>query len=104
MLADTNTRFEDLGADHYTCFVNPDTKKRNYIRQLEALGYPVTLTPSRLTCHPPAGPTGGRVIDVNPPYFRTGVSGGRGPDRPGDGQTDRAVPLGQARTRASGAR
>jgi hypothetical protein len=45
-LADTNTRFEDLGADHYTCFVNPDTKKRNYIRQLEALGYTVTLTPA----------------------------------------------------------
>jgi len=41
-----NTRFEDLGADHYTCFVNPDTKKRNYIRQLEALGYTVTLTPA----------------------------------------------------------
>jgi len=58
LLADTNSRFEDLGADHYTCLVNPDTKKRNYFRQVEALGYTVTLTPSRLTCHPPAGPTG----------------------------------------------
>ena len=88
LLADANSRFEDLGADHYTRLVDPDTKKRNYIRQLEALGYTVTLTAAALLSS--AGPTGGGVLDVDPPYFRTRVPGGRGPDRPGDGQADRA--------------
>jgi transposase len=46
LLADPDTRFTDLGADHFTRHVNPDTKKRNHIRQLEALGYTVTLTPA----------------------------------------------------------
>ncbi|MDT5359124.1 MAG: transposase [Mycobacterium sp.] len=46
LLADPDTRFTDLGADHFTKHVNPDTNKRNHIRQLEALGYTVTLTPA----------------------------------------------------------
>jgi transposase len=46
LLADPDTVFTDLGADHFTKHVNPDTKKRNHIRQLEALGYTVTLTPA----------------------------------------------------------
>ena len=46
LLADGNARFTDLGSDHYTKHVNPDSKKRNHIRQLEALGYTVTLTPA----------------------------------------------------------
>jgi transposase len=46
LLADGHTRFTDLGSDHYTKHINPDTKKRNHIRQLEALGYTVTLTPA----------------------------------------------------------
>ncbi len=46
LLADDNTHFTDLGADHFTKHINPDTKKRNHIRQLEALGYTVTLTPA----------------------------------------------------------
>jgi transposase len=46
LLADQNTRFTDLGADHFTRHINPDTVKRNHIRQLEALGYTVTLTPA----------------------------------------------------------
>ena len=46
LLADEDTRFTDLGADHFTRHVNPDTIKRNHIRQLEALGYTVTLTPA----------------------------------------------------------
>ena len=46
LLADGHTRFTDLGSDHYTSHINPDTKKRNHIRQLEALGYTVTLTPA----------------------------------------------------------
>ena len=46
LLADGDARFNDLGPDHYTKHVNPDSKKRNHIRQLEALGYTVTLTPA----------------------------------------------------------
>jgi transposase len=46
LLADPNATYTDLGADHYTTHLNPDTKKRNHIRQLEALGYTVTLTPA----------------------------------------------------------
>ncbi len=46
LLADPDATYTDLGADHYTQHLNPDTKKRNHIRQLEALGYTVTLTPA----------------------------------------------------------
>ena len=44
LLADEDTHFTDLGADHFTKHTNPEVKKRNHIRQLEALGYTVTLT------------------------------------------------------------
>ena len=46
LLSDEQGTFHDLGSDHYTRHVHPDTKKRNHIRQLEALGYTVTLTPA----------------------------------------------------------
>jgi transposase len=46
LLADNDTTFTDLGADHFTKHLNPDRHKRNHIRQLEALGYNVTLTPA----------------------------------------------------------
>jgi transposase len=46
LLADNNTRFTDLGADHFTNHHDPEAKKRNHIRQLQALGYTVTLTPA----------------------------------------------------------
>ena len=46
LLADDDTRFTDLGSDYLTKRDNPDTKKRNHIRQLETLGYTVTLTPA----------------------------------------------------------
>jgi transposase len=46
LLADQDTHFTDLGADHFTKHTNPEVKKRNHIRQLEALGYTVTLTPA----------------------------------------------------------
>jgi len=46
LLASDDARFTDLGADHFTKHLNPDAKKRNHIRQLEALGYTVTLTPA----------------------------------------------------------
>ena len=43
LLADPDTHFHDLGADHYDRHVNTQTKRRNHVRQLEALGYRVTL-------------------------------------------------------------
>jgi transposase len=46
LLADPNNRFQDLGADHYNKHVNTHAKKRQHIRQLEALGYKVTLEPA----------------------------------------------------------
>ncbi len=46
LLADEQATFADLGADHFTRHANPDAKKRNHIRQLEALGYTVILTPA----------------------------------------------------------
>jgi transposase len=46
LLSDETASYHDLGSDHYTRHTNPDTKKRNHIRQLEALGYKVTLEPA----------------------------------------------------------
>jgi transposase len=43
LLSDPETRFIDLGADHFTRHVNTQAKKRNHVRQLEALSYRVTL-------------------------------------------------------------
>ncbi|MBA2550231.1 MAG: hypothetical protein H0V13_04085 [Nocardioidaceae bacterium] len=43
LLSDLDAGFNDLGADHFARNVNTETKKRNHIRQLEALGYRVTL-------------------------------------------------------------
>jgi transposase len=46
LLADPDTRFRELGADYYDRRVNALAKRRNHIRQLEALGYKVTLEPA----------------------------------------------------------
>jgi transposase len=46
LLSDSETRFHDLGPDFYDNRTAPDRKKRNHIRQLEALGYKVTLEPA----------------------------------------------------------
>jgi hypothetical protein len=46
LMADPHAHFEDLGADFYPTRVNPERKKRDHIRQLEALGYTVTLEPA----------------------------------------------------------
>ena len=46
LLAGPDAGFTELGADHYTRRINPDTQKRSHIRHLEALGYTVTLTPA----------------------------------------------------------
>jgi transposase len=46
LLADPDIRFHELGADHYDRHVNTHAKRRNHVRQLEALGYRVTLEPA----------------------------------------------------------
>ena len=44
--SDPEARFTDLGSDYYNNRTGPERTKRNYIRQLEALGYKVTLEPA----------------------------------------------------------
>jgi transposase len=44
LLADPTARYHDLGADYYANRTDKKRKTRNHIRQLEALGYTVTLT------------------------------------------------------------
>jgi transposase len=46
LLSDPEARFHDLGPDLYDTRIGPEAKKRNHIRQLEALGYKVTLQPA----------------------------------------------------------
>jgi transposase len=45
LLSDPGARFYDLGPDFYASRIDPDRRKRNHVRQLEALGYTVTLEP-----------------------------------------------------------
>ena len=46
LLADPAARYHDLGAGYYTDRIDKGKKARNHIRQLEALGFNVTLTPA----------------------------------------------------------
>ena len=46
LLSDPDARFHDLGPGFYDTRSNPDRAKRNHIRQLQALGYKVTLEPA----------------------------------------------------------
>jgi hypothetical protein len=46
LLSDPEARLHDLGPDFYDTRTGPERKKRNHIRQLEALGYKVTLEPA----------------------------------------------------------
>jgi hypothetical protein len=46
LLAHPHTPFHDLGSDFYDTRTGPDRRKRNHVRQLEALGYTVTLEPA----------------------------------------------------------
>jgi transposase len=46
LLKRPDTRYIDLGADFYDSHVNADRTKHNHIRQLQALGYKVTLEPA----------------------------------------------------------
>ena len=45
LLSDLEAQFHDLGPDFYATRLGADRTKRNHIRQLEALGYRVTLDP-----------------------------------------------------------
>ena len=46
LLSDPEVGFHDLGSGYYDSRINPERRKRNHIRQLEALGYKVTLEPA----------------------------------------------------------
>ena len=46
LLSDPGAHFTDLGPGYYAARINPERRKQNHIRQLEALGYTVTLQPA----------------------------------------------------------
>jgi transposase len=46
LLCDPKAHFIDVGPDFYDNRIGPERKKRNHVRQLEALGYRVTLEPA----------------------------------------------------------
>jgi transposase len=46
LLADPNATYRDLGADYHASHINTQRKISNHVRQLEALGLQVTLTPA----------------------------------------------------------
>ena len=46
LLNDPEARFHDLGPGFYATRIDTERRKRNHIRQLEALGYTVTLQPA----------------------------------------------------------
>ena len=46
LLSDPAARFRDLGPGYYASRIDSERRKRNHIRQLEALGYTVTLQPA----------------------------------------------------------
>ena len=47
LLADPAARYQDLGAGYYASRTGKDRKLNNHIRQIEALGYTVTLMPAQ---------------------------------------------------------
>ena len=44
LLADPAARYTDLGASYYQTRTDTDHKLRNHIRQIQALGFEVTIT------------------------------------------------------------
>jgi transposase len=46
LLADDDAQFIDLGPDYYATRTNPERKVRQHVRELQALGYSVTLNPA----------------------------------------------------------
>jgi transposase len=46
LLADRAARYDELGPDFYATTISTDRKLRTHIRQIQALGYSVTITPA----------------------------------------------------------
>ena len=46
LLSDTGAQFIDLGPDYYANRTNPERRVRHHVRELQALGYTVTLNPA----------------------------------------------------------
>jgi transposase len=46
LLSDDDAHFVDLGPDYYASRTNPERKVRQHVRELQALGYSVTLNPA----------------------------------------------------------
>ena len=46
LLSNDDAHFVDLGPDYYATRTNPERKVRQHIRELQALGYSVTLNPA----------------------------------------------------------
>jgi transposase len=49
LLTDPNATYHDLGVEYYTTRLDKNRKIRNHVRQIEALGYQVTLAPAATT-------------------------------------------------------
>ena len=56
LLADPDARYTDLGSSFYETRINPERRRRNHIRQLEALGYKSHPRTRDLTLHGPTSP------------------------------------------------
>ncbi len=46
LLSDDDADFHDLGAGYYDSRTNPQRRVRNHVRELQSLGYMVTLSPA----------------------------------------------------------
>ncbi|WP_249933161.1 hypothetical protein [Blastococcus sp. CCUG 61487] len=46
LLSDEDAHFVDLGSGYYDSRTNPQRRVRNHVRELQALGYTVTLNPA----------------------------------------------------------
>jgi transposase len=46
LLSDEQTQFVDLGPDYYASRTNSGRRVRHHVRELQALGYTVTLNPT----------------------------------------------------------
>ena len=97
LLADPTARYHDLGAGYYASRIDKDKKARNHTRQLQALGFAVTLTQQQpdpsLQPHPypkPASPAAA-AYPVRAEIFRSDfpVSSRQIAERLGSGMTPR---------------
>ena len=46
LLSDEQAQFVDLGPNYYASRTNPERRIRQHVRELQALGYTVTLNPA----------------------------------------------------------